>query len=657
MSDLSKKIKDSWSNAEFLIDIPINNEEYKELLDFIKPIIIEEKYRNYNSLDDDTLRKICICMVQIIFRNNKKNFWDEFEDVIGCKLTNFQKNDLGDMFTAFCIETNKYTLNSDIRRQNVNNICMHSFIANYCIGKTVTFLYKSYMYEKNCDIDSILDDESYIDNMIDVIINKENEEETASYHLNAQISQCASLNRNYVKDKMIKMLEIIDCNFRNESNKIKNLLSIYRNESKIFDLTNKWMNEHRTIHEEFLRYKKRNVNKTDVRFLSPHIEIDIKNTTFNTYLIIPEQKLFKNDLMFAKDDKIEMECEIIFDGIGKDRRKIVKKIKANCENTPTMYITEPIKIQILNKDAINNITITIKHLGIPAALHKIDYQYIKGQRLRYQLFINKDKKLCSINKEKYYKNDIVYCIYYKKNNNYQVPGGIPFDRDYILYQLPIEVKNDDKLAVLPDGSYLGLGISTNRISNDFINNCHIIYDNLNINIIRSFPSIKIKTNTRNRKAFIIYIIDVISGERTRIYCDTNEYNRKLVESRYIYEKSNKYELVFNLKYLQDNFKNKIYDIIIEEGERKKYAGRFLYVKDGEIIFNKEEYSFNESGYLVFNNFNNLTLISDTEDFFIYEDEYEINKYNFDTREKEYLNFYIKINKSIIKLAVKIPYKE
>ena len=109
MSEITKKIKDSWSNAEFLIDIPINNEEYEELLDFIKPIIIEEKYRNYNSLDDDTLRKICICMVQIIFRNNKKNFWDEFEDVIGCKLTNFQKNDLGDMFTAFCIETNKYT--------------------------------------------------------------------------------------------------------------------------------------------------------------------------------------------------------------------------------------------------------------------------------------------------------------------------------------------------------------------------------------------------------------------------------------------------------------------------------------------------------------------------------------------------------------------
>ena len=207
LEKLSWRIQTEFETKKLIGDIPINDEEYEILIQYLGNKLQWLKKLKLKDINDRTL---CVALVQIGIRHYDSSFWPHVAKEIGLDTLSQDEQDLlGKSFFRTMNVRDKYVLGSSDR---VYAILMQGFVCDNYAPKFFDFLYAFYNIDLERDISRL--NEDVINELIEVMMRTDNTGRT--YQLVVQTANAVRLYPEGAKTRVNWFLRLIDRAFWNE---------------------------------------------------------------------------------------------------------------------------------------------------------------------------------------------------------------------------------------------------------------------------------------------------------------------------------------------------------------------------------------------------------------------------------------------------------
>ena len=397
--------------VRFLFQVPISEEEYKELIDYTR-VKIKNLYMATIPNADPT---IAVSLVQIALRRySEGNYWDYFLEELNMDVSVQKRNYLGQIFAKTLQVYNLFEIPRDKNDKYayVENIKAHALVPNNYLTGYFDFLFSFYdrnlLRQINYDLlDDIADLLDYLasssvctDDEIKLESIGDGAKKVKSYKLlKATKIALSKGSLKIVGDVLSKHLKMIDDYYYD--NVIPTI------EDRFSDFFNCWINQKESeINWDLMPKRQRTAHTAFYR--KPHFDID--RDYQQAFLVLPEQKIRDED--FSGSVYAKVTC------CGNE-----ETIKLALYKAYGIIVLEPRRIPI--PDLFSEITVdivsgTTKHFEIAASEYRIfDDQFNEISKLKkgHNYVLTKNKSSVSSELDPVYINrDILGWDEYSYNN-------------------------------------------------------------------------------------------------------------------------------------------------------------------------------------------------------------------------------------------------
>ncbi len=215
-------------------------------------------------------------------KNHAKDFWPYFKDKYGIRIPISQQKNIHFVFREILENTGKEDLISV--DNGVDDITMHGFVSDHSSKQFFDYLFTFWRLDLGRNIESLSEESSCIDDLIDVIKNRPQNIMSHTAHL-LDFPKIQPIFKN----RVIRILKLMDDCFWNDEKCIESGNRINR-------LLNSWMEDANCLFVKEKTYKARNVlnrNKGAIAFKTPVLKLNNSSNTLK--LLLPTQRLFKCD--------------------------------------------------------------------------------------------------------------------------------------------------------------------------------------------------------------------------------------------------------------------------------------------------------------------------------------------------------------------------
>ena len=323
---LRSRILREIKRKKFLGDIPINDEEYAILVDYIHRLLTANHGRTLQDAPD-----VCVAvgLVQVGIRFYDGNYWSPAADAFSvpdlkkpCGL----RTQLGSIFQNTLVKYAKAFTNAN---ETVQNILMHGFVSNYYADQYFDFLYAFYRLDLGRNISQM--DTAAIRALFDSIAHSAS---ARIYMIRGHVHDAVIANPIGSKIRLRRHLRLIDNFFWNENYRL-------HTNNRIYALLQDWVDKNNRFESE---RKETGIHRRGKKaFSSPHFRTDYQQGTFRLYL--PAQLL-------PRDLQTHITIHI---SIGDYRNKI----PADIVEIVTAYRTEPVEILVPAKNLLEEVSVCL----------------------------------------------------------------------------------------------------------------------------------------------------------------------------------------------------------------------------------------------------------------------------------------------------------
>lgn len=271
-AQLRNKIVDYFADAVLLCEIPINDDEYKILCEYIR-----NKYENLV----ETRQKVgtdimfTVGMVQIGMRTYDNTFWPHVAEAIGVKNIPTSRHELfGECVTQTLLNFGKAVSEG---REYVTTILLHGFIVDSYAYRVFEYLFQYYNIDLKRDIRDLQDDD--LEYLCASIINPYAKRRQL---LSNYMGMSIRAERKFAKQVLLSILKLIDQSFWNEytenitlPGRLETFFQKWRENSSFYKTE-----KEKKVNGKVLSNKQYN-------FRTPRLHCDMNNAEFS--IILPEQ--------------------------------------------------------------------------------------------------------------------------------------------------------------------------------------------------------------------------------------------------------------------------------------------------------------------------------------------------------------------------------
>ena len=285
---LKRRIDAQFDHKFFLGDIPVSQEEYVELLEYTKWLLL--RVNSWTVEVNDPI--LAVALVQIGIRcYNDGNFWgNALTQELKIENTHLYQRYLGESFIRTLKSHDKFVLDESRR---VQSILFHSFVTDYYSKGLFELLFQ--YYSKDLERDIYRNDKAQMQALMDTLKMRAEMTEAESeaftgqfmvrgsraYRLRQHTLQAISANMGHSSMRLRRILRLMDNAFWKDSVPRKPV-------SRMTILFKEWINESPTFQSEHRLFKSGVIrNRGKKHFSSPYLYADIRNTAFS--LVLPPQ--------------------------------------------------------------------------------------------------------------------------------------------------------------------------------------------------------------------------------------------------------------------------------------------------------------------------------------------------------------------------------
>ncbi|MBR1763392.1 MAG: hypothetical protein IJ731_08535 [Eubacterium sp.] len=489
---LYKKIFRQFKNVKYIGDIPINNDEYDILIDYLKIKLSSPLNYEFTKTNDPIFNT---ALVQIGIREYNSRFWPHVQSLTGVKLDGTKQRKIGERFYNTLIINRKIHIDkNENKNEIVNNILMHCFVTKHYASDFFEFLFAYYQYDLGRDLEQ---HKEMRDHLIDCM--KKAENSPRAFRIKKCTADAATANEKGCKIRVYNILKWMDA---------------YLFEDKLPEnspnRTAQFFVEWAKTSKRFSKEKSGYYSRGKKRFRYPYLHFDMKNEDFQ--LKLPVQTVPLSD----DEDSAELSWIVIYKNNSITIESETENTVIGCRNIDTEHLVlKPEDIFSSFKiELIKNETETIKRFAIrsdTARFFDSDYDYITGNRLP--------------------EGDVFAFV--KRDDNIETDGYYDFEHylglDFYSFQL-----TKGNIIKKPDGRALSVGqeLQEGLIEHNLVTGA-AVYENSNaLQIFSKAPSILIKMKNSTQAGTLI----IINGEKYRLdseKCiifkeDNSEYNYYLI---------------------------------------------------------------------------------------------------------------------------------
>lgn len=474
------RVKEEFETCIYIGDIPINDVEYRVLMNLLCKIYKE----HYNTEQYVSNPFLAIALVQIGLRHYDGSYWMYVENEITPideSIGTFLSFILGEqnlsgvhqkwLGRSFYFTLEKYGKYRKSKSEMVNNILLHCFITNHYADDLFDFLF-SY-YEIDLDRDLSRNDEQMQAYLIQSV--KKGENSVRANKIKKHTSDAVIANENESKKRINRILQFMDDALFNDKypsnsqDRIAKLFCHWANDSKKFE------------------YNKKNVSERNKKgsklFTSPYIHFNTNSKSFE--LILPSQhiQLLDDEELQKIEWRISLNTDVLLD--------------VDFNNGVTCCKTEKLVIEI-NKYIFDNIKTELIKNGTQCVRKFV----IRSDSVR---FFDNDWDL--INYSSYLPTGNAFA--FTKPNEILISESdsiFPPERSVGLDLYTVELKKGD-IWRLPDGRAIAVGHPTEEglFSSSLISDAYIMRDDKKIPIYSSIPSLFFRMKQTQENGTCIYI--------------------------------------------------------------------------------------------------------------------------------------------------------
>lgn len=272
MNKLAKRIRKTFPQKILIGDIPVNDQEYECLIEYLR-VKCQYILRTGKLILDDPV--FAVALVQIGIRHYDGSFWNHVARELGMKTINAQQqNRIGESFTSILQYYNKVMVD---KNERVVNILMHGFVSDQYAYDFFEFLFKYYNYDLERDLDRNTKD--MMDSLMDIARRSTNK--GRNYLLVRQTAHALTVNNRGGRIRIRRFLRLIDRAFWDQHTPANPT-------SRLTILFNKWVEESEEFKTQFRRYRASGGwGRGKKNFSSPYFHCHFHTTAFE--LKLPSQ--------------------------------------------------------------------------------------------------------------------------------------------------------------------------------------------------------------------------------------------------------------------------------------------------------------------------------------------------------------------------------
>lgn len=594
LEKLQSRINKQFQVKKFIGDIPVDDEEYKLLLEYFKARYNTILDRDSHILIDPVF---ATAMVHIGIRKYDSNYWGNLAKEIGYE--SIKRNHQTWIASSFIDTLEKYNKLIYVENERVNNILMHGFVSDCFAGHLFDFLFSYYRLDLERDLDR--NDKESFNTLIGIM--RKNDLTGRNNMLVRQIADAINVNTRGCKIRIRRLIKMIDMAFWDN----------YKapvNSNRITKHFNDWVGNSQEFKGDYEKYNGGRVGRGKRRFRNPYLKwVGFNNMKFQ--LNLPSQ-LIKTDSVGKVNWQID---------IGGEKILIPNEISESI----TGYKTEECSFEIGIEHLFSNINIELVSEG-----QKLKNFRVKSDCIR---FFDKDGDFIAV--DNLSKGEIFSVSKDGDALKSEAICGSEKRGGLVLSSFILETGD---IIWLPDGSIQSIGkkieegLLERGLSAGVSSNGMPIYGIM--------PSLIIKIPQSKVDGTVIKVNDKLHRLADIKYMEIDLYDRS---------EDKGYQI--SLKDLNCNIEG-VYNIAVDvPNDKKKRNWSFLYLRDFQHTFEGSPYIFKTKGTLVLNREIELT-----EKYkYTFEKIKDENKYNFIIKPGEKtLVIEIIINKQVMEIAFILP---
>ena len=288
-SKLRKRIDAQFDKKFYIGDIQISQEEYDELLEYVR-VQLRNVTASTTALGDAPILAVALVQIGIRCYNSGNSWGNAIKQELKMENSPAYQRFLGDSFIQTLKKHNKYILDESER---VQTILFHSFVTDYYSKGLFELLFQYYAKDLERDINR--NDKSQMQALMETIQLRAamTEEESdaftgqftgrgsRAYKLRQHTLQAITANPTHSSMRLRRILRLMDKAFWKDSVPQKPV-------SRLTILFKEWLKESPSFNSEYKLYKSGVIrNRGKKHFSSPYLFADIKNTSFA--IVLPPQ--------------------------------------------------------------------------------------------------------------------------------------------------------------------------------------------------------------------------------------------------------------------------------------------------------------------------------------------------------------------------------
>ncbi len=270
---ITKKVLREFSRRTFLGDISICDAEFDILIDYLRVKYALYKNSKSNPHQDPLLS---IALVQIGIRYYNGDYWGHVASLLNLSNSTLAQDEQHFFGNTFYETVNKGGKLHLGKRQRVNSILMHGFVADNYAFEFFDFLFAFYRIDLERNLLNL--NRNTMNELIEIMSRRDNTGRT--YFLKAQTANAILMNRKGCKPRIRWYLKLIDKAFwgdplpKNSTNRLT---------SKLIQ----WKNSNETFLLERRRLTGSSINRGKKSFSSPYLYLNLRDKKFS--LVLPSQ--------------------------------------------------------------------------------------------------------------------------------------------------------------------------------------------------------------------------------------------------------------------------------------------------------------------------------------------------------------------------------
>ena len=560
---LYKKIYRSFDKVKYIGDIPVNEEEYAILIDYLKVKLSGTMSSVFTKQDDPVF---ATALVQIGIHEYNGRYWPHASRLSGVKLDGNKQAKIGLKFYNTLVCHNKLHVEQN---EIVNNILMHCFVTKYYAADFFEFLFAYYQYDLDRNLEVHQEMRDYL-----LACMKKAEDSPRAFRIKKGTADAATANEKGCKIRVFNILKWMDA---------------YLFEDKLPEnspnRTAQFFVEWAKTSKRFTKEKNGYYSRGEKRFRYPYLHFDIKNEEFK--IVLPVQTIPLSD----DEENAELQWQVAYNDTVETINSETENTVIGCRNIDVEHV------DIAPEDVFYNFKIelvkngaeVIKRFAIQsdtARFFDTDYDYIVGNRLPEGdvfAFTKRNEELISdgfVNSEHYLGLDF-YSLQLVKGNIVKKPDGKALSTGKEIQEgllehnlvekafihidsekQPIYSKAPSVLVKMKNSSQSGTLISINGVKNRLdVEKCIVFKQD---NSEYSYYLIDLGEYCKEDNGYIVDV-DIPSDRKTRTYqfAIINDFGFEFIDAPYIFKTNGTISFNKNLSVTFKNNKSNRFDFNID----------------------------------------------------------------------------------------------